>query len=325
MKKRRLFKRKHVFWCIPAALLLAGIIWEAVMVSAERKNLSEPGAYADLGTYRAHYYSQGSGGIAFVFIAGSGTPCAYTDFYELQNMLSETGQTVSFDHAGSGWSSGTKSPRTLENLVNELSALIDTVTGVKPVILICHSLGSLEAIGYAQSRPERVAGIIFLDSGSPEFYSTDSELLAKAVNRGAALFRTTGLNRLCSELNLLLPLYGENIRNPQLPEKLQETDKAMFFKFAGNRASLGTIELMNENAAAVLSGPALGGIPVLVLSSDNGDDWDSVQMQLDAWSENSEQATVNTSEHYIYWANLDEVSNYINDFVSRTAAKYPGF
>lgn len=325
MKKRRLFKRKHFFWCIPAALLLAGIIWEAVMVSAERKNLSEPGAYADLGTYRAHYYSKGSGGTAFVFITGSGTPCAYTDFYELQNMLSETGQTVSFDHAGSGWSSGTKSPRTLENLVCELSALIDTVTGGKPVILICHSLGSLEAIGYAQSRPERVAGIIFLDSGSPEFYSTDSELLAKAVNRGAALLRTTGLNRLCGELNLLLPLYGENVRNPGLPENLKETDKAIFFEFTGNRATLGAIELMNENAAAVLSGPDLGDIPLLVLSSDNGDDWNSVQMQLAAWSENSEKVTVSTSEHYIHWASLSEVSYYINGFVARTAAKYPGF
>ena len=44
----------------------------------------------------------------------------------LQNRLSEVGQTVTFDHAGSGWSSETEAERSIENLVKELSILIDT-------------------------------------------------------------------------------------------------------------------------------------------------------------------------------------------------------
>lgn len=83
-------------------------------------------AFFILGTYQMHYYSQGEGDVAFVFITGSGTPCAYTDFYMLQNRLSEVGQTVTFDHAGSGWSSETEAERSIENLVKELSILIDT-------------------------------------------------------------------------------------------------------------------------------------------------------------------------------------------------------
>lgn len=285
------------------------------MVQIEQKNYPAIGSYVDVGTYQAHYYAKGEGDVAFVFITGSGTPCAYTDFYMLQNMLSKMGQTVTFDHAGSGWSSSTETERSIENLVKELSILIDTVAPNKPIILLCHSLGSLEAIGYAQMNPKRVKGIIFLDSGSPEFYSTDSEIFAKIINRGSAFIRTIGVNRLLGELGIMLPLYGENIRNHNIPEEVKEIDKSMYYQFTGNSASLDNIKLINENAKKVLEGSLLGKIPILVLSTDNGDEWNDVQIQLASWSENSKQVMIKNAEHYIHWSNYDKVSYYIELFI----------
>lgn len=296
-------------------LLMIGLTWQFIMVRVERKKYPAVGAYVDVGTYQAHYYSQGTGDVAFFFITGSGTPCAYTDFYALQNMLSTIGQTVTFDHAGSGWSSNTKTPRTIENLANELSILIDAVAQNKPVILLCHSLGSLETIRYAQMNPEKVRGIIFLDSGSPEFYSNDTELLAKILNRGTAFIRTLGVNRLLGELGALLPLYGENIRNQNISKEVKNLDKAMYYQLAGNPASLSTIKLINENGKTVSQGSSLGEMPVLVLSSDSGDEWNDVQIQLASWSGNSKQVMIDNSKHYLYWSNFDEVSDYIQTFV----------
>ena len=313
--KRKTRLKRLIILVLLIMLLLLGVIWQSVMVHIERETYTAIGKYADLKAYQAHYYSKGDGDVAFVFITGSGTPCAYTDFYALQNELSTIGQTITFDHAGSGWSTDTETARTIENLVNELSILIDTVAPNKLMYLLCHSLGSLEAIGYAQAHPERVAGIIFLDSGCPEFYSTDSELLAKTINRGSAIIKTVGINRVLGELGLLLPIYGENIRNQQLPDNLKSLDKAMYYQFAGNSASLDTIKRINENAMKVLAGPSLGQIPILVLSSDSGDEWNDVQMQLASWSESRKQITVNDSEHYLYWSNYDEVENYIGEFV----------
>lgn len=285
------------------------------MVQIEPKEYPAIGSYVDVGTYQAHYYAKGEGDVAFVFITGSGTPCAYTDFYMIQNMLSTMGQTVTFDHAGSGWSSSTETERSIENLVKELSILIDTVAPNKPIILLCHSLGSLEAIGYAQMNPEKVKGVIFLDSGSPEFYSTDSEIFAKIINRGSAFIRTIGINRLLGELGIMLPLYGENIRNHNIPEEVKEIDKSMYYQFTGNSASLDNIKLINENAKKVREGSLLGKIPILVLSSDNGDEWNDVQIQLASWSENSKQVMIKNAEHYIHWSNYDKVSYYIELFV----------
>lgn len=315
--KSRIKSKKFYIPILLIIFLILGMTWQFIMVKLERNNYSAIGSYVDVGTYQAHYYSKGTGDIAFVFITGSGTPCAYTDFYALQNMLSSVGQTVTFDHAGSGWSSNTKTARTIENLANELSILIDTVASNKPIILLCHSLGSLEAIRYAKMNPEKVKGIIFLDSGSPEFYSTDSELLAKTINRASAFVRTIGMNRLLGELGVFLPLYGENIRNYNISEEVTNLDKSMFYQFAGNPTSLDTIKFINENAANVLEVPSLGEIPILVLSSDSGDEWNDVQIQLASWSENSEQVTVKNSDHYIYWSNYDEVADYIELFVEK--------
>ena len=310
-KSRKKKRYRYVF----IAIILIGTIWQAIMTQIESKQFSQQGEKLNVGTYQMNYYTKGTGDIAYCFITGSGTPCAYTDFYNLQTMLSEVGQTISFDHAGSGFSSNTKTKRIIDHLVQELAVLIDAVAPNKPIILICHSLGSLEAIGYAQMYPEKVKGIIFLDSGSPEFYSKDSELQGILINRGSALIRTIGLNRLLGECGIFLPIYGENVRNNNIPSKIRSLDQVMFYRFTGNRASIETIKQMNENAKSILNRGKLNDIPILVLSSDQDAEWNDVQHQLASWSTKSEQVTIKSSNHYLYWSNYDEVVLYIKSFI----------
>lgn len=141
-------------------MLLIGSGWQAISVQSERQEYAPLGQYINVGSYKAHCYIEGEGEFAFVFITGSGTPCAYTDFYELQKTLASVGETITFDHAGFGWSTETKVPRTIQNLTQELHSIIEEVALDKQIILICHSLGSLEAINYTQVYPDKVAGRI---------------------------------------------------------------------------------------------------------------------------------------------------------------------
>lgn len=295
--------------------LIVGFVWQSVRVKNEKAMYVPQGEYVDLKAYQAHVYSKGQGDVTICFISGSGTPCAYTDFFMLQNKLTDRGQTITFDHAGSGWSDGTQMPRTIDNLVGELSELLDTIAPDKSVIFICHSLGSLEAIGYAQMNPEKVKGIVFMDSGSPEFYSTDSELLAKAMNRGIAFIRSFGIARLLGNLGILLPVYGEDDRNAKLSGMMKELDKAMYYRYAGNSSTLSNIKWMNENAKQVLEGPHLEDTPILVLSSDSGEEWNGVQTELLSWSNNSVQIKLKDSRHYLHWSNEDVVEACINEFI----------
>lgn len=150
----------------------------------------------------------------------------------------------------------------------------------KKYILICHSLGSLEAIRFAQLYSDRVKGIVFLDCGSPQFYKDDLEWYAKFINRGSGVLRAVGFNRLLGEIGIKLPLVGENVRYPLLDDKEKVIDAAMYYRYIGNWDNLSTLNLINENAEVVLEGELLNDLPILVLSSDSGKGWEEVQRQL---------------------------------------------
>lgn len=282
-------------------------------------NLEE---YIDTGTYDASCYTKGKGSTTFVFITGSGTPSANTDFYYLQDELSQYGQTISFDHAGFGWSSRTKEKRNIDKLAEELAVLIDALTTENSsIILVCHSLGSLEAIRFTQLHETRVAGIIFLDGGSPEYYSTTSELSSIVLNRSSAVLRVTGINRILGELGVLLPLYGKNVRNIRLTNTLQEIDKAMYYKYLGATYNMKNLKLINENAKIVLDHGTLGNLPILVLSSDSGKEWFQIQKELGKWSTNSKQIEIKGASHYLHWTNYKEVIDNIKSFTASLGLK----
>lgn len=323
--KRIIKSKKIIILSVLIITAIVGVAWQSIMVSYENNKYPALGEVIDVGTYNMHYNSQGNGDISIVFLAGAGTPFAYTDFYFLQNELSRYGQTITFDHAGLGWSTDTDTPRNMECLIQELSIIIDTAAKDNKIILVCHSLGSLEAIGYAQANPDRVDGIIFLDAGSPEFYCTDSELKSKAINRVFAVGRVLGINRLLGECGLLLPMYGESLRYSKLPENLRKIDKVMYYKYTGSNSNFKNIESINENAAEVITGDKLGDIPILLLSSDSGDDWEQVQAQLAAWSQDSRQITLKNAQHYLHWSNYDDVIHHITGFLETNTQSFCNF
>lgn len=313
--KKILKSKVFIIWLFMVILLIIGVVWQKLMVNSENNQYTAVGNFVDVGTYNAHYYTKGSGDTTFVLISGAGTPSAYTDYYYLQNELSKYGQTISFDYAGLGWSSKTNAKRDIDSLTDELSIIINTVAKESKVILIAHSLGSLQAIRYTQRNSERVSGIIFLDAGSPEFYSKDSELKSFAINRTLAAFRVIGVNRFFGECGVLLPMYGESIRYKKLPQSVRKIDKAMYYKYAGSYSNFENIRYINENAEKVLDGKRLENIPILILSSDNGGLWREVQEQLVKWSDNSQQIKIDNAVHYLYWSNTKEVIEHIDTFL----------
>ncbi|ERI91838.1 hydrolase, alpha/beta domain protein [Clostridiales bacterium oral taxon 876 str. F0540] len=322
--KKILKSKPFIILLALVSLSSVGAVWQNLMVRKEKNQYTAVGNFINVGTYNAHYYTKGSGNTTFVFISGAGTPCAYTDYYYLQNELSKYGQTISFDHAGLGWSSKTNTKRDIDNLTDELSIIINKLAKDNKVILIAHSLGSMEAIRYTQRNPERVSGIIFLDGGSPEFYSKDSELKSFAINRTLAASRATGVNRLLGESGVLLPMYGESIRYKNLPEPVKEIDKSMYYKCIGSYSNFENIKYINENAEKVLSGKQLGNIPILLLSSDSGSSWKEAQDKLAKWSDNSEQINVDNASHYLHWSNTKDVIKYIDNFLNKLPIRIGG-
>ncbi|NKI20356.1 alpha/beta hydrolase [Paenibacillus dendritiformis] len=301
-RKRRLGRGVKLL-IIVIILLIIGGIWQNVMMKIELRKYSPKGQLYHINSHNIHLYGVGQGRSTVVFIAGSGTPSAYTDFYYLQSKLQTYSRTISFDHAGFGWSEKTSIPRTIDTVVEELHELLQKAGEKAPYILVGHSLASLEAIRYAQKYPNEVKGILLLDGGSPEFYAKDSEMKSYFINRFFAGFRVTGVARALGAFGVLLPFSGENIRYKSLPDELKSIDIAMYYNRIGESSNISTIRNINENAQSVIEGGYLKDIPLLILSSDSGGDWEDVQKQLIHWSNQSHQETLPNSKHYIHWSN----------------------
>ncbi|MFD0713372.1 alpha/beta fold hydrolase [Paenibacillus sp. GCM10027626] len=296
-------------------LLLSGGIWQNEMMKVEFRKYLPKGQIYQINSHDIHLYGVGQGESTIVFISGSGTPSAFTDFYYLQNELQPYSRTVSYDHAGFGWSEKTNIPRTIDIVVEELHELLQKAGEQAPYILVGHSLASLETIRYAQKYPDEVKGIILLDSGSPEYYAKESEMKSYLINRIFAGFRVTGVVRALGTFGVLLPFTGENIRNQSLPNEIKGMDVAMYYNHIGESNNLNAIRNMNENAQSVIEGGYLKDIPLLILSSDSGSDWEEVQKELLHWSDESRQETLPDSEHYIHWSNREAVLEKILEMV----------
>lgn len=182
-------------------LLFIGALWQYAMSCYEGKRYAPPGRLIDVKNHKMHIYAKGEGPQTVVLTVGSGTPCAYTDYYYIQNELSEITRTVIYNRPGFGWSEPTSVPRTIDEQVNDLHDLLNKSGEKPPYILVGHSLASLEVIHYAQLFPEEVAGIVLIDGGSPEYYADYNESAALALNFLFEGIRKSGLLRAIGSVN----------------------------------------------------------------------------------------------------------------------------
>lgn len=271
------------------------------MTYYEGKDLNYPGQLIDVNNHRMHIYGEGSGALTVVFTVGSGTPCAYTDFYFIQKEISKSARTVTYDRPGYGWSEPTTIPRTVDEQVNDLHILLNKYGEKPPYVLVGHSLSSLEVIHYAQLFPEEVSGIVLIDGGNPIFYADYYEPEALLLNTFLGGLRECGIVRTLGSMGILTPMVGEDKRYRTLPGELSQIDKKMFYRNLGNRTNRSEIININENARKVIDNGKLGNIPLVILTSKNDTYWEETQNGLKDWSSNSRQETIVEAGHYIHW------------------------
>jgi pimeloyl-ACP methyl ester carboxylesterase len=313
---RRLFKKRlFKFLAIFLALLSIGAIWQHIMVYYEEKGLNYPGKLLEVNSHKMHIYGEGNGELTVVFTVGSGTPCAYTDYYYIQKELSKSVRTVTYDRAGYGFSEPTSIPRTVDEQVNDLHELLNKSGEKPPYILVGHSLSSLEVIHYAQLFPEEVSGIILIDGGNPIYYADYQESGALLLSYLLEGVRECGLTRALGGLGILTPMAGESKRYKMLPDKLDKIDKTMFYRNLGNKTNRSEVRNINENASKVIDNGRLGDIPLVILTSKSDSNWNETQEKLKDWSNNSRQETISGAGHYIHWDKPDIVIEKIKKLV----------
>lgn len=105
----------------------------------------------------------GSGnGPLVVFEAGMSAPAA--SWVHTQREISARTRTMSYDRSGYGASDRDPDNRTLERIVDDLTALLDGLGETSPVVFVGHSWGGPVIRLFADRHAHRVAGLVFVDA-----------------------------------------------------------------------------------------------------------------------------------------------------------------
>ena len=172
---------------ILAGLLGLGVIYQALSSYIDARRLPPLGRVVDVGACRLHVYEQGTGGP--VVVLESGIAASSISWALVQPKVAEFARAASYDRAGLGWSGKCVTPRTMEQMVSELSALLVTAKLQPPYILAGHSFGGLLIRGYAHLRPGEVAGLVFVDPVSINHWGRCDPNEIRRLEAGARLSR----------------------------------------------------------------------------------------------------------------------------------------
>jgi pimeloyl-ACP methyl ester carboxylesterase len=148
-----------------ALLLIAGFVWNVVVVKWQHWRNPVPGDFYQIDGRVMHLYCTGHGPQTILIEVGGSAD--WLGWQGVQTRLSSLTRVCTYDRAGHGWSEPREGVRDAEAIVGELHALL-TVAGVpRPLVLTGHSLGGLYVREYAREFGSEVVGVVLVESSTP--------------------------------------------------------------------------------------------------------------------------------------------------------------
>ncbi|SEK26842.1 alpha/beta hydrolase [Ruminococcus albus] len=163
------------------------------------------GTKSKVGETEINVYTEGSGSITLVFMAGSGVGCPALEYKPLYRRLSDRYRIAVVEKAGYGLSGEAKTERTVENLAEESRAALKALDIQLPYVLVPHSYSGFEAIWWANTYPDEVKAVFGLDMGFPNMMKAQAaqiphEKKVAMVKKSAALMQKIAKRGLLDKL-----------------------------------------------------------------------------------------------------------------------------
>lgn len=152
--------------------------------------LLPPGRLVDVGGFRLHINSTGSGRPTVVLDAALGA--SSISWALVQPEVARFARVCSYDRAGFGWSEAGPFPRTVGRIAGELRTLLDRAGEPPPYVLVGHSFGGLVMRVFAARYRADVAGLVLVDPAHPEDWVNPAPKERAKIDRGARLCRQGG-------------------------------------------------------------------------------------------------------------------------------------
>lgn len=261
-----------------------GGMYETAARAHDQDTYPAPGTLYDVGGHRLHLNCSGTGSPTVVLENGLGaTSLTWT---RVTAAVSGTTRVCAYDRAGQGWSDDVDAPQDGLATAADLHTLLASSGEAGPYVLVGHSAGGTYAMIYASQYPDEVAGIVLLDSMSPnEFtelpgFATEQSMMRRGLGLLPTLARL-GVGR-------ILPTSAwSTLPEPAASQYQSFAASARGMRIMRDEQSM--YPIVFEQAKALIS---LGDKPLIVITATESiqkhEEWVDLQGRLAALSTNSD-------------------------------------
>ena len=307
-----------------AVAAIAGFIYQNVAEARDRRFNPMPGQLVEVNGHKMHIFCEGTGTPAVILDSGLGD--SYVSWRKVQPDIAKVTTVCSYDRKGLGYSDPSGEPRTAKVIAAELHDLLRTAGIAPPYVLVGHSMAGYDVRLYANSYPQELAGIIFVDASHPDQESRfppELRALEGSSHREEQFIAFTmpfGVPR-------LLGLCEDD-----------PVERAAECNWNSARAKLAEEKSFDESAAqAARTGP-FGDMPLAVLSHDpdklftelppdiakaTNEAWEKMQEELAHLSTRGTQTISKNSSHYIQFDNPNLVISAVRAVMGQAKSAQP--
>jgi len=275
---------------VALALSAAGGAVETVAESASAGR-AVAGRMVDVGGHRLYLACRGTGSPTVVLENGLGehTP-SWT--WIVKDAALDTRVCV-YDRAGQGWSESAAGPQDGAQVAADLHTLLERAAVPGPYVLAGHSVGGTYALIFAARYPRQVAGMVLLDSSTPQQFTAlpDYRAAYSSYRRLSALLpplARVGLLRLVAAGAF-----------DGLPPQARGQELALAVTARGLSSQLAEWSELPATFAQAQTLTGLNGKPLIVVTAGRGQQtgWSAAQDRLARLSTNGRHRTVAAADH----------------------------
>lgn len=120
--------------------------------------------YIQSGDYKLAVRKSGSDNITVVFESALGEYMETWIESGIENKVNNFASVILYNRAGLYPSEDTAAKLTIENAINDLDKIISTIPKNNKIVLVGHSLGGAIIRAYTMQNPNKISGLIFVDT-----------------------------------------------------------------------------------------------------------------------------------------------------------------
>jgi pimeloyl-ACP methyl ester carboxylesterase len=278
---------------VVAVLAIAPVaaMYENITVVRDQHTYAAPGTSYDVGGHRLYLDCHGQGSPTVILDNGLGEVTA--SWARIIAQGDTTTRVCAYDRAGQGWSQDAANSQDAVAAARDLHTLLTVAGEQGRYVLVGHSIGGAYALTYAARYPQEVAGMVLLDSSSPEQFTA----IRSYPGQYAVMHRAMALAPTLSRLGLGRVLAA--VAPSHLPAPAAEQVRGLTADAHGARNVSEEWSALPEVFKQAQSLTTLGSRPLAVLTASESlqktGGWRAAQDQLAGLSSNSLHQVVDST------------------------------